>query len=189
MKQEFVCLLKMRKGRKHTGGMPCSLPKRPGNRQRERPPHTFLTTDSIDLADQEACSFPRIWTVAEMRSENSTCQVAKTNCVRVGKATEDLELVTGKVGNLLVVRACLCIAESNNACNLILDSSRKVFNCAVVNSCTLRIASTNDDRLGALAIDILQNVAHGKLRDKIGSTREVVRGQERGVVDALNSQV
>lgn len=72
-----------------------------------------------------------------MRRQYSTSEVAIANGVSNHPTAENLKFGPGEVGNLLIVGAGLGVPESNDACDLILDTLGEVLNSPVVDSCTL----------------------------------------------------
>ena len=79
----------------------------------------MLITDCIDLANQELSCFCRVSSIAQMRSQNSSSEVSITHSVTDDTATEDLELVLGEVGDLLLVGTILRVTECDNRGNLV----------------------------------------------------------------------
>lgn len=53
----------------------------------------------------------------------------------------------------------------------------------------LRVATGDDDGVGALAIDIVQDSPHLQFSGQAGSSREIVGGEEGFIVHSLDSQV
>lgn len=75
-----------------------------------------------------------------MRKQDSCSKVTVTDSVADSTTAEDLELVLGEVGDLLVVTASLCVAKGDDTGNLVLDSGGEILNGTVVDCCTLAIA-------------------------------------------------
>lgn len=145
-----------------------------------------------------------------MGKQDSRSKVTVTDSVADKATAEDLELVLGEVGDLLVVTAGLCVTKGNDTGNLVLDSGREVFNGTVVDSSTLtiwswlvsrnevrvrdgwgnvRVSTTNNGGSRALAVDVLEDTAHLELSNEIGAAGEVVGGQQSSVVDTFNGEV
>jgi hypothetical protein len=74
-----------------------------------------------------------------VRSQNSSGEVSIADRVADETATEDLELVLGEVGDLLVVTAPLGVAEGNGCGDLVLDAVCDVLNGTVDDGSTLAI--------------------------------------------------
>lgn len=97
----------------------------------------------VDLANQEATGLSSISSVTQVRSQDRRRENSVTNRVANDTTTEDLELVAGKVRDLLVVGTSLCIAEGDNTGNLVFDTGRKVFDRAMIDGCTLSVSNVN----------------------------------------------
>lgn len=79
----------------------------------------MLIANCIDLANQEISGFRRVSSIAQMRSQNSSSEVSITHSITDDTATEDLELVLGEVGDLLLVCTILRVTECDNRGNLV----------------------------------------------------------------------
>jgi hypothetical protein len=100
---------------------------------------SLSATNRVDLSNQELASLLRVTAIAEMRKQDSRCEVTVTNGVANGPTAKDLELVTGEVGDLLVVTASLGVAKGNNTSDLVLDTGGKILDSTVVDGCTLTV--------------------------------------------------
>ena len=76
-----------------------------------------------------------------MRGQYSTSKITVADSVANHPTAEDLEFVTRKVGNLLVVGTGLSIAKCDNTCDLILDTLREILNSTMVDSCALTMTT------------------------------------------------
>ena len=81
----------------------------------------MLFAHCFDLANQKFSSFLCILSILEMRRHHRRSKVPITYSVMHDTATEYLELVLGKLRDLLVVGTILRVAECDNAGNLVFD--------------------------------------------------------------------
>jgi hypothetical protein len=97
-----------------------------------------LSPNSTDLADQESASLPGITAIAKVGKKYCTSEITVTDGITSKyAATENLDLVLGKIGDAPAVGSVLGIAKSHDTGNLILHSGTQILDSAVIHSGTL----------------------------------------------------